>query len=52
METKGTEFSVSLPECCVPHIQGYVQYTSDRTHASFPILFNVFRLNLFRGVQQ
>jgi hypothetical protein len=46
METKGTEFSVSLPELRVPHIQGDVQYTSDRTHASFPILFNVFRLNL------
>ena len=46
METKGTEFSVSLPEFRVPHIQGDVQYTSDRTHASFLILFNVLRLNL------
>jgi len=48
METKGTEFSVLLPEFRVPHIQGDVQYTSDRTHALFPILFNVFRLNLLR----
>jgi len=46
MQTNGTEFSVSVAEFCVPHVQGYVQYTSDRTHASFPILFNVFRLNL------
>jgi hypothetical protein len=46
METQGTEFSVSLTEFSVTHIQGHVQYTYDRTLASFPILFNVFQLNL------
>jgi hypothetical protein len=46
METQGTEFSVSLTEFRVTHIQGHVQYRYDRTHALFPILFNVFQLNL------
>jgi len=53
METKGTEFFFYHYLNFVCHIiQGYVRYTSDRTHVSFLILFNVFRLNLFRGVQQ
>jgi hypothetical protein len=49
METIGTEFSVSLPEFRVSHIQGDVQYTSDCTHASFPILFKYVSIKFVRG---